>query len=126
LSGTDNDLVEDGWREIDTSFGEVKILARQHGFHVLVVVFPIEDQVFARYPQASYPGRVKEIAARHGLPTVDLLPAFARESSGFSSLFIEWDGHPNGRAYGIAAREIQHYLMATRLDWRGGADGSVR
>jgi hypothetical protein len=73
----------------------------------------MEDQVFTRYPRASYPGRAKEIAARHGIPVIDLLPAFSRESSGFSSLFIEWDGHPNGRAYGIAAREITNHLTST-------------
>ena len=117
LRGTANDLVEAGWREIDASFDELRTLAKKHRFDLLVVFFPMEDQVLAQYPHASYPARAKEIAARYGIPTVDLLPAFARESSGFNSLFIEWDGHPNARAYAIAAREIKSHLMSTRADW---------
>ena len=47
-------------------------------------------------------------------------PAFTREASRFGSRFIEWDGHPNRRAYGIAAREIKIYL-SMRADWRRDA-----
>lgn len=115
LRGTANDLVDAGWREIDSSFEELAALARKHHFGVLVVFFPMADEVVAKYPNASYPARAREIAARHGIPALDLLPAFARESPESSPLFIAWDGHPNARAYAIAAREIKDYVMSARV-----------
>lgn len=126
LHGTPNDLADAGWRQIDNSFRELATLATAHRFEVLVVFFPIEDQVLAKYPSASYPKRAKEIAARYNIPTLDLLPAFAREFTGFSSLFIEWDGHPNARAYAIAAREINAYLMSPRAEWNAAEHGTLR
>ena len=113
LRGTPHEYVDAGWREVDASFGELTTLAKQHGFSTLVVIFPMAEQIVARYPHAIYPGRVKEIAGRHGTPVIDLMPAFEREFSGFGSLFIEWDGHPNARAYTIAATKINEYLAAT-------------
>jgi len=112
LHGTADDFVEPGWREIDASFEELATLAKRHHFAVLVAFFPMADQLVGSYPNASYPTRARQLAARHGIPTVDFLPAFSREFSGFDSLFIEWDGHPNARAYAIAARELSPYVTS--------------
>jgi hypothetical protein len=121
LHGTPDELAEAGWREVESSFGELAALAARHRFDVLVVFFPMADQLLGDHPRASYPTRAKEIAARHGLPTLDLLPAFAREFSGFGSLFIEWDGHPNPRAFAIAAREIRNHVVSAQAS-RGRTD----
>jgi lysophospholipase L1-like esterase len=112
LRGTTDELVEAGWREIDAAFEELARLAALHRFATLVVFFPLADQVSAPYPNASYPSRARALAARHGIPTIDLLPAFRRAFSGLGSLFLEWDGHPNARAYAIAAREIGDHVRA--------------
>ena len=118
LHGTADEFVESGWREIDSSFAELATLAKQHDFAVLIVFFPMADQLVGTYPNASYPIRARQIAERYGIPTVDVHPAFAREFSGLSSLFIEWDGHPNARAYAVAAREISDYVTAAGVNER--------
>jgi lysophospholipase L1-like esterase len=114
LHGTPDPLVEAGWREVESSLAELAALAARHRFDVLVVFFPMADQLLADYPNASYPARAQAIAARHGLPAIDLRPAFAREFSGFGSLFIQWDGHPNPRAFAIAAREIRNHVVSAQ------------
>lgn len=110
LRGTSNEQVEAGFRELDASFAELAALSREHGFATLVVLFPMAEQIVGRYPDAVYPARVEALARRHGLPTLDLTPAFAEHYTGFSSLFIDWDGHPNARAHALAAQKIAEYL----------------
>jgi lysophospholipase L1-like esterase len=126
LRGTPHHYVEAGFREVDASFGELTTLAKEHEFAMIVVMFPMAEQIVAKYPNAIYPDRVKEIAGRHGIPVIDLMPAFEREFSGFGSLFIEWDGHPNARAYAIAAKKINEYLAATGLVGGAGAEVAAR
>ncbi|MGH7263546.1 MAG: SGNH/GDSL hydrolase family protein [Candidatus Rokuibacteriota bacterium] len=113
LTGTPNSFNEAGFREIERSFGELAELAREHRFELLVVLFPLPNQLIRTYPDSMYPRRVVEIASRYGIPTLDLMPAFEQEFRGLGSLFIEWDGHPNPRGYAIAAREIRDHMLRT-------------
>jgi hypothetical protein len=84
------------------------------------------EQIVAKYPHAAYPARVEEIARRHGVPVIDLTPDFEAAFTGFGSLFIEWDGHPNARAYGIAARRLGEYLVAREAAGGPAARGVSR
>ena len=81
----------------------------------VLVIFPDPDQLLRKYPHATYPSRFREIASRYHIHTIDLTPVFARHFDGFSSLFIEWDGHPNARTYRIAAGHIKWYLVSQHL-----------
>jgi len=115
LRGTLNEQVEAGFRQVDASFADVAALAREHRFATLVVLFPMADQIVAQHPNAVYPARIAALARRHGLSILDLTPAFAEDFSGFGSLFIEWDGHPNARAHAIAAQKLKEYLATHDL-----------
>jgi hypothetical protein len=117
LRGDFDEHVEAGFREVDRAFEQLGRLGREGRFDLLVVVFPMAEQIAADYPHAAYPSRVLELARSHGLPVIDLMPDFEKAFTGFGSLFIEWDGHPNARAYGIAARRIHEFVVA-----RGGID----
>jgi lysophospholipase L1-like esterase len=112
LAGTYDDFNEAGFREVGSSFAELAKLAREHGFRALVVLFPMPNQLLQDWPHSMYPSRVRDIAAQHDVPALDLMPAFKRELRGLGSLFIAWDGHPNSRAYAIAAQEIGAYMRA--------------
>ena len=90
---------------------EMSSLGKEKGFSLLLVFFPMADQLLNDYPNASYPSRVKKIARRYHIPFVDLALPYRKYLNGVGSLFIEWDGHPNARAYNIAAREIKQYLQ---------------
>ena len=106
LTGTENSFVERGWREVDASLETMARLRKEHGFNLILVIFPMPEQLLHDYPRTHYQSRVQAIANRHGVPTIDLLDSFKREFNGFGSLFIEWDGHPNPTAYRIATKEI--------------------
>jgi len=84
----------------------------RHGFRALVALFPMPNQMLQDWPHSMYPSRVRDIAAQHGIPALDPMPAFRSELGGPGSLFIAWDGHPNSRAYAIAAEEIGAHIRA--------------
>jgi hypothetical protein len=112
LTGRSNLSTEKGWKEVDEAFAMISAIAHREKFDILIVIFPLPDQVIREFPQATYPYKVREIAERHGIRFIDLLPVFKTEFHGFESLFIPWDGHPNSRAYGVAAREITKHISA--------------
>jgi lysophospholipase L1-like esterase len=75
-------------------------------------MFPMAEQLMREYPNAQYQTRLKAIADKHHVPYIDLKPRFEQEFTGFGSLFIEWDGHPNPQAYRITAEEISRAMAA--------------
>jgi len=106
LNGTPNEFVERGWREVEASLKQMVELQKIYGFRLIVVIFPMPEQMLRSYPDAQYPRVLKEILAKYQIESIDLYSVFAKEFRGFGSLFIEWDGHPNPHAYRIAAEEI--------------------
>lgn len=118
LNGTPDGFVQRGWGEVDTSFAELSNLSEEYGFDVVLVFFPMADQLMKNYPNASYPSKAKDIAGRYGIRFIDLTSAFAKNFSDFGSLFIPWDGHPNAKAYNITAREIAQYMLVNHIGAR--------
>jgi len=112
LLGRPDPFVEEGWRQVEASLRQLDWLGKSHGFQSLIVVFPMQDQIVAHYGTEGYQTRLKKIVENIGLPLVDLMPAFYAAAQQGEPLFIAWDGHPNPRAYGIAAAEIRHKLDA--------------
>lgn len=115
LNGSSDAFVERGWSEIDRSFAELSDLSKKYGFGVIIVIFPMAEQLMNNYPNASYPSKVKDIADKHNLRAIDMTPVFAKNFRGFASLFIEWDGHPNANAYGFTAAEIARHMLQHRM-----------
>jgi lysophospholipase L1-like esterase len=62
--------------EVKRGFDELKRLSEQHGFQVLVVVFPYVTP-FTRYQHHGEHRTVERLATQAGLLHLDLLPAFA-------------------------------------------------
>jgi hypothetical protein len=62
LNGTADESLRRGWREIDDSFAELSNLSRKYAFDVILVIFPMADQIVSKYPNAVYPAKVKEMA----------------------------------------------------------------
>lgn len=111
LDGTQNPFVERGWQEVDSSLQRMAALKREQGFELLVVIFPMAEQLLRDSSRTHYQARVKVIADKYSIPSIDLLDSFKQEFTGFGSLFIEWDGHPNPRAHQIAAGEIAKVVV---------------
>ena len=69
------------------------------------------EQLMNHYPGASYPARAIAIAAKYHIPSIDMTAVFEKTFNGFGSLFIEWDGHPNAKAYNLTARALAGFMQ---------------
>jgi lysophospholipase L1-like esterase len=107
-------------------------LSRRSGYRLLLVVFPVEmqlspdtlklyrDQYHLRLGPEVLSGepqrRIAEFGASHGVPVLDLLPAFRARGSErlyLRNKSIKYDpAHPSVRGHQIAADEIVHSLRS--------------
>jgi len=118
-------------------------LTRERGYPLVLVVFPMEVQLSPtirdlfreRFGMALDPNvlqaipqrRLREFAARHGVPIVDLLPAFrnAADQPLFRDKTVTFDPvHPTPSGHRVAADALYEALSATvltRLPAKAGA-----
>jgi lysophospholipase L1-like esterase len=91
-------------------------LLRQQGVPLVVLVFPISDQVNDEYRKLDqafvlYPQRkIFEICEEYAIPMLDLTEAIYRE--GGVILFRDYL-HLNGQGNDVVANELQKYLADT-------------
>ncbi len=113
LKGEYSPYLEQGWKEVEKSLREINELKQKSNFEVFILIFPIGDQLIRSYPNASYQSRILELSRKLQFEAIDLLPRFQESYQGFSSLFIEWDGHPNENGHLIAANELHKKVKRT-------------
>jgi lysophospholipase L1-like esterase len=100
--------VQKAWNHYAAEFARLVKTAREAGVPVLLVTVPAKITAFSDNTAISR--RWKALAAEHDLPVLDLLPAFRTERQ--RGLFIPADGHPNGPANEIIARETAAWITA--------------
>jgi lysophospholipase L1-like esterase len=112
LDGVEGADIEAGWARMDAAVDRIARVARRARARALLVTFPIPAAVVTPHPRSAYPRRVREIGARHGVPVVDLEPAFRYAYRGYESLFIAYDGdHPNAAGHALAADVIAQAMI---------------
>ena len=90
LEGRRTPSIDEAWRDIEATFGEIRALADASGFDVGVLTMPIRAQVEQSYPNAEYQTRVRALAEARGFFVIDPLPRF-REAANPQALFIPYD-----------------------------------
>ncbi|HEV8335590.1 MAG TPA: SGNH/GDSL hydrolase family protein [Candidatus Polarisedimenticolia bacterium] len=111
LEGMQTQAIVQAWERVARNVRRLQELSVQHGFRVLVVALPLPLALEADFPRSSYPKSLAEIAAREGVPFLDLQGSFRGAFRGHDSLFIPYDAdHPNGAGHALAAASIRDYL----------------
>lgn len=121
----------EGWEITSQLFGRLAARAAEIGAPVAVFAIPDSPQVSeAHWRQLVEGRRLREgrlaldspnrqlaaIAARHGLPLLDLLPTLQREAAGEPRRFyFQTDQHWNRDAHALAARELARFLVERGL-----------
>ena len=77
---------------------------RLNGIDLAIVLFPVLHRLHD-YPFAGAHALVREVAARHQVPVIDLLPAF-QDVDPLQFILSPYDNHPNGEGHRLAANEI--------------------
>ena len=96
------------WDRYEGDVARLAALAAAHRLPLLLVLVPGELQLFSE--STTLGRRWADLARRHGVGFVDLLPAFRPVRR--HGLYLPADGHPNAEASAIAAREIAQWLAA--------------
>jgi lysophospholipase L1-like esterase len=103
-----------GWEYARALIREMRSLLRQKGVPLVVLVFPISDQVNHEYRKLDeayvlYPQRkIHEICEDHGIPILDLTDTVYRE--GGVTLFRDYL-HLNGKGNDVVANELEKNMV---------------
>jgi hypothetical protein len=101
---------------VEIAFDELRALADEHRFSVVVAVFPwLMD--FKQYPRSQWPEEHRYAAAvssRYRFPVLDLLSTY--ETRDLQSIELPCrTPHPNLAGHALAAQAIQEFLIGNRL-----------
>jgi hypothetical protein len=88
-----------------------RTLAAMSECKVALVIYPLMERVGGGYPLQEIHDKVSALAREAGLPVLDLAPVFRGRRSAALQVHPS-DHHPNGRAHGIAAKEILDWLRS--------------
>ena len=108
----------DRWAQSETALDRLAQLSQQHGFAVLLALFPVLDSErpsFEPYAWQRTNAQVLEAAMRRHFATVDLLPWFARRRPAELALDARDMLHPNRVGHEIAATAIYEALVEQGL-----------
>jgi lysophospholipase L1-like esterase len=102
-----------GFQAVVRALARLHALTTAQGAQILIVLQPAKEQVYLpmlgeAVPDLSTPFRAA--LAAHGLPSIDLFPAFWHHAAAREALFFETDSHPNRQGYRLIAQEIAAYL----------------
>jgi len=100
----------------ERAFSRLAALAYEHGFRPVIVVFPLFEPI-ATYRWYDAHRRAAMLAAKYGLPVLDLFGPF-REASQDDLARLQGRcsrEHPDETGHEVAARAIEQYLRKTGL-----------
>jgi lysophospholipase L1-like esterase len=103
------------WEHMRPMFAELKRQADLHGFELLIVAFPLIDQVEVDYLY-DYPQRQLEaIGGELGVPVLDLLPVLREHRRDAARLFYDWC-HPTAEGNEVIAPAVLRFIQSHGRD----------
>lgn len=115
LTGDLTPEIDSAWTLVDEALQELDRLRRQHHFKLMLIIFPSPMQMKQDFPQEHYQSKISALARKHAIPALDMLTNLRQAYTTFESLFIPYDGHPNGTVYAITAAQTREFLRTHLL-----------
>ncbi|MBI5764525.1 MAG: SGNH/GDSL hydrolase family protein [Planctomycetes bacterium] len=78
LKRQESSRVRDAWDRTMKSLDRIESTCRKAGIPLLLIVFPVADQILDANASALSQARLKAWASQHGVPFVDVLPEYLR------------------------------------------------
>ena len=98
-------------RQLEQYLYNSQVWARRYGKRFGIVIFPFMEDL-GRYGFTDIHEKIRKVAAAHGIPCLDLLPAFAGLGDASMQLSPAFDHHPSARANAVAAGPIEGFILA--------------
>lgn len=99
----------DSWSVVGENLDKLKNLAEQHGFRVIVVVFPVAFQVYADFLEDLPQRTLEKMARERGFACLDLLPLLRSKRD--HPLFYD-QCHPTPAANAWIGEAIARFILA--------------
>lgn len=99
---------DSSWSLVDQQLDILESLSKQHNFKVVVVVFPIRFQVYAKFIEDAPQQRMREKAASRGFYYYNLLPMLRKQRD--KDLFFDLC-HPTKEANDIIGKKIANFMQ---------------
>ncbi|MGH7797795.1 MAG: hypothetical protein ACREQ2_23280 [Candidatus Binatia bacterium] len=109
-------------------FARMKAYCLEHAIHLLVVLIPTKESVYARYlendpafekiaaikslliNERTVTAKVKAFFEDHGIAYINLLPQLQERVARLQLYPGNFDGHPNQNGYRVIAESVEEYL----------------
>jgi lysophospholipase L1-like esterase len=111
----DTKFLEPFWRITGQRLLEVAAAAREHGVPVVLLAFPMENQIKLDFPRMVWGERLREIWAPTGMPFIDLDPSYRAALKAGHNPFLPYDLHPNALGMRIAAEQLFEVITQRNL-----------
>lgn len=99
----------ESWNLIDRQLARLRAIADDHGFKVVVLVFPVKYQVYAHYHEDAPQMEMAALADKYGFEFLDLLPVLRKHNTS-QNLFGDWC-HPTDRGYAIIGQALGQFML---------------
>ncbi|MGA8731958.1 MAG: GDSL-type esterase/lipase family protein [Terracidiphilus sp.] len=106
---------------IDVILGAISDKARASSVPMAILIAPTQAQLaLANTPPSAdvnlqaFPNKVSELAVRHGVFPIDLLPSFTHRPD-FKSLIYAADGHPSPQGQHVVADVLDKQLLSSGM-----------
>lgn len=107
----DSEFLSDYWRSTEEQLLLIAEAGRERGVPVILMAFPMENQIRYQYPDAEYAERLRAIWSPSGQPFIDLEPAFRRAYKLGENPYLPYDLHPSAAGMRIAAEALHGALL---------------
>ena len=115
LLAGDAKTLEPFWRITGERLREIAAAARARGIPVVLLVFPMENQMKLAIPPSVWGDRLREIWAPTGMPLVDVEPAYRAALAAGQNPFLPYDLHPSALGMRIAAEQLLEVITKRDL-----------
>jgi hypothetical protein len=103
----------DGWQTIRSSLSRARMLAENHGFNLVIALYPVLFRLGDNYPFENIHTQIETYVTSLGLQYVDLFDAFDGEID--TELWVHRvDQHPNEIAHALAGQYLASQLNVTQ------------
>jgi lysophospholipase L1-like esterase len=115
LLAGDAQTLEPYWRVTAERLLAIADAARERGVPVVLLVFPMENQMKLEIPPAVWIDRLREIWAPTGMPFLDVEPAYRAALADGRNPFLPYDLHPSPLGMQIAAEQLEAAITSRNL-----------
>ena len=126
LLAGDAATLEPYWEATGARLLEMAEAARERNVPIILVVFPMENQVRHNYPDLVFAERLREIWAPTGMPFVDVEPEFRDALADGENPFLPYDLHPSSKGMAITAQALYRAIRKAELLRLGAGGGDSR